>query len=525
MPSKCFGKLCSEAAENGKLRSQARKTYSNLCPACFHHQAGSQKQTHRSGGASNYCRNWPACQHWYVNGCSRYCVECFRACGGMPPCRKKPASQISRRPPTQGCHLKAPTKRRISSALASPVAAPGPLQRKRLRAKVSEPQPLVSSSVSTAAATTAAPCSSAYTVPVSYELANATPTAACSELDPDLHDHSHSPSELLSEFLHSDAVDAEKIRSLSAGTSRPTSVADRAKTLPTAVPNSSQPLALLTMTHTAGDNGRRRCNSCDKRARIWITNFKVYCKSCAHTCDRCHTRATFKTRQGKLLCKACAKRSRNFAALSFETPARRLSSHALPCSMDSCSKNRKEFLSRWTPETGPPSAPGHLPSQANHCSGFVATRKVHMHMCGGVGEGPFKCPASSGKTSCSLVKPGLRFHSVFHRSDWKLLDSFLVESWGKGYCSKHAAWLLKFLQVLEHLCMNGSLPLSATGSGLPRWLRRQLCIVRRRRFRMSAKTKVGERSLLPPQMRLLRRLPHWTSFSPWQQPSQKMLDA
>lgn len=72
MPSLCHGVLCNAKAKAGVFRAQGRKAYDFLCPACFHAANGTKLQVHRSGGATDYCLNWPSCQHWARSLCNGY---------------------------------------------------------------------------------------------------------------------------------------------------------------------------------------------------------------------------------------------------------------------------------------------------------------------------------------------------------------------------------------------------------------------------------------------------------------------
>ena len=47
MPSKCKGALCQQAMERGGDCNRARKEYSNMCPACYHHENGTRSEERR----------------------------------------------------------------------------------------------------------------------------------------------------------------------------------------------------------------------------------------------------------------------------------------------------------------------------------------------------------------------------------------------------------------------------------------------------------------------------------------------
>ena len=133
MPSQCFGVLRCATASAGNARRQARKKYDDLCPTCWHHTHGSRLQEHRPKGSLHRCKNWPSCSRQLQRGCDGFCIQCFKASGGEPKVRRKPAVALPRRPPTTGGHLfKAPTKRKIASSDCQNML------RKRLRTKTSD---------------------------------------------------------------------------------------------------------------------------------------------------------------------------------------------------------------------------------------------------------------------------------------------------------------------------------------------------------------------------------------------------
>ena len=143
----------------------------------------------------------------------------------------------------------------------------------------------------------------------------------------------------------------------------------------------------------------------------------------------------------------------------------------------------------------------HYDNQSTHLVTLVC---VEGGLIGG--NGPFGCATTADGTSCSLLRDNLRVHSTFHQKTWKLIPAFLDQFWNLTYCSAHASWLQRYLRVLHHLATNGVLPLGSSNNGLSRWLRRQLTVLRKVRFRFSCKSAVNRQGLNSQQIALLRAL-------------------
>ena len=183
---------------------------------------------------------------------------------------------------------------------------------------------------------------------------------------------------------------------------------------------------------------------------------RALCKLCAHACFRCQNRASFVHADGKRICSACSLRFRKIEPLTFSSGSG--SAHFCPCSMSGCSRHASQYLTPFQISDGLNSFPKQSASR-----GYFVSRRLLLHCCGLTKEGTFLCPATSGRTSCTLIHcpalPCNRAHTGFHHPHWILLQDALSNFWSKRYCKAHAFWLDRFGHVIEHLLRRKSLPL------------------------------------------------------------------
>lgn len=483
MPSKCFGALCNQLAASGGARGRAEKRYDKKCPACHHHAKGTALQVHRSGGVDGYCLNYPSCKHWNKYKCKGYCVQCFKAMGGTPPTRKRPAAVLSRRPPAPAHQLKLASFRLQAAPMLETSASVAGI--KSFSDHQGNPKETSSNSYLTAPL---------LAIPFAREPASTV-------------------TEPFKKRLRTKSSPPE-------GTPAANRCSEVKLSSPGCEPVPTQKLSAARI----GDHAHRQCDSCDKRAYVWTSKFQAFCHSCAHCCSRCDKRATFRNKSGKLLCMACAARTR-LKVKEFNNEPKHIQQHVPPCGIVGCEALVREHLIRWTPELHDR---GCFP-QGSKFAVFCATRSLLLHRCIASDSAMIKSPTTNSGTSCQLLQSPqsqlFRAHSCFHHPPWTSIENFLGYYWDKGFCKAHAAWLLKYLDVLKYVAANGSLPLQGQSSGLSRWLRRQLCNVRALRRRIQKKQQISERSVTPEQHRLLRQLPGWQSTGRWQNPSNKMRQA
>ena len=214
-------------------------------------------QVHRGAGSNHACRNWPICNRFLQRECNGFCKSCFATVGGCSPSRKKPAANLSRHAPAAKDCLTPGTmsKRPIIHVYSDQRIGP----RKRLRVKTRPP-----------------PVHASASTQLRRSAIFSSPRASA---DGGVVSRPFEPSSKISE--------SAPYKTISSGPSVKIS-----------------------------DNRRRQCDSCPRRARIWISKTKALCKSCAHVCARCHSRAKFVNTKGVNLCVLCSKRSRHLKLIS-----------------------------------------------------------------------------------------------------------------------------------------------------------------------------------------------------------------
>ena len=189
---------------------------------------------------------------------------------------------------------------------------------------------------------------------------------------------------------------------------------------------------------------------------MWISKDRALCKACAGSCFRCHEKAAFIHDNGQRVCRKCSPRFRLLTPLQRTSAVRKSSSSRISCGMRNCSLRGCRYLTSWRLSDGLENFPTRRCADA----GYFVTRRIQLHSCSLSGSGPFLCPVTSGRTSCSEI-PGCRHrgHTAFHHPHWKLYASTVQKYWSSWYCKAHATWLVNFAHVLEHLLRHGTLPL------------------------------------------------------------------